>query len=179
MVEAQNARMCGFCWTVPHTRSKGSSVALLFSSTANLKSDMANAARRFSAISLELLLSNVSLQEQTTKRCISRPIALVNSNRVPSSVCVCVIMKCGNEIANAWSFHDSFMFSLCNVYIVILSCSSLYTTSATSTYGFTSSRSCHPPAQCWTLFARCIEVLRFRAKTVVASTHLNDQMALI
>ena len=43
MVEAQNARMCGFCWTVPHTRSKGSSVALLFSSTANLKSDMADA----------------------------------------------------------------------------------------------------------------------------------------
>ena len=33
--------MCGFCWTVPHTRSNGNSVAWLFLSTAHLKSDSA------------------------------------------------------------------------------------------------------------------------------------------
>ena len=38
MVETQNALMCGFCWTVPHTRSNGNSVAWLFLSTAHLKS---------------------------------------------------------------------------------------------------------------------------------------------
>ena len=36
-----------------------------------------------------------------------------------------------------------------------------------------------PPCSVLDPVARCIEVLRFRAKTVVASTHLNDQMALI
>ena len=40
IVDAQKARMCGFCCTIPQTRSSGSSVALLFSSTANLKSDI-------------------------------------------------------------------------------------------------------------------------------------------
>ena len=77
------------------------------------------------------------------------------------------------------------MFSLCNVYVNSIMFQgftlfwdnptktlksfepSLLNTSATSTFRFTSaSCSSHPHAQCWTVFARSIEVIRFRMITV-------------
>ena len=85
MVEAQNACMCGFCWTVPHTRSKGSSVALLFSSTANLSPTWLTRSKIFSYLTATSTLNVKSLEQQAS------------------------IL-----LAPARSFHDSFIYSPCH-----------------------------------------------------------------
>ena len=84
IVAAQNARICGFCCTVPQTRSSGNSVALLLSSTANLKSDIASASGSL------LRLPTVSVEKWLLTGRIAKPMWDCASKASHMSTCHCI-----------------------------------------------------------------------------------------